>query len=56
MPTTGHVSYVRECSNFDAQGFPHNAVLIEYDIEGKLKKKETYIIEEVDLNDSDSIK
>ncbi|MHC4155301.1 MAG: LolA family protein [Planctomycetota bacterium] len=50
MPTTGHVSYVRECSNFDSQGFPHNAVVIEYDIEGKLKKKETYIIEEVDLN------
>lgn len=50
MPTTGHLSYMRECSNFDSQGFPHNATVIEYNIEGKLKKKEIYTIEKVELN------
>lgn len=50
LPTTGHLSYMRECSNFDSQGFPHNATVIEYNIEGKLKKKEIYTIEKVELN------
>jgi len=50
MPTTGHLSYMRECSNFDYQGFPHNATVIENNIKGKLKKKEIYTIEKVELN------
>ena len=50
VPATGHLSYVRECSNFDSQGFPHNATVIEYDIDGKLKKKQVYRVTKVQLN------
>jgi len=49
-PKTGHLSRVRECRNFDSQGFPHNATVIEYDADGKLKKKEVYRVEKVELN------
>ena len=41
---------IRECSNFDAQGFPRTASIIEYDFEGSLKKKEVYTFEKVELN------
>ncbi|MHC4560503.1 MAG: LolA family protein [Planctomycetota bacterium] len=50
MPRTGHLSHMRECANFDSQGFPHNVTVIEYNIEGKFKKKEIYSIEKVELN------
>lgn len=50
FPTTGQLLYTRECSNFDTQGFPHNATILEYDINGNLKKKEVYRIAKVDLN------
>ncbi len=51
-PITGHPLYIRECSNFDSQGFPHNATVIQYDLSGKLKKKKVYTIERVELNPS----
>jgi hypothetical protein len=50
LPTTGDLSYVRQCSNFDSRGFPHNATVIEYDVDGKLKKKEVYKVWKVQFN------
>lgn len=51
-PRTGKRLYVRKLSNFNPQGFPHNATVIEYNIDGKLKKKEVYRIVKVQLNPS----
>jgi len=51
-PRTGKPLYVRKLSNFNPQGFPHNATVIEYDIDGKLKKQEVYRIVKVQLNPS----
>ncbi len=48
--TTGKVLHVRECNNFDSQGFPHNITEIEYDFNGDFKKKSVYRIEKVELN------
>lgn len=47
---TGRLLRVREFSNYDSQGFPHNVTVIEYDADGKLKKKEVYTFEKVVLN------
>lgn len=47
---TGEPFYVRECSNFDSQGFPHNATEIKYDIDGNFEEKSVYRIIKVDLN------
>lgn len=52
MPTTGKVLYIRECSNFDSQGFPHNITEIQYDKDGNFKEKSVYRIEKVELNPS----
>jgi hypothetical protein len=49
-PGTGKLLQIKQCSNFDNQGFPHNATIIEYDMNGELKKKEVYTIEKVELN------
>lgn len=50
LPTTGRLLYMRECSNFDSQGFPHNITEIQYDIDGNFKEKSVYRIEKVELN------
>jgi hypothetical protein len=50
MPTTGKVFYVRECSDFDSQNFPHSLTEIQYDLNGDLKEKSVYRIEKVELN------
>lgn len=42
--------FTRACSNFDAQGFPHNVTEVRYDGKGKVKLCETYKIENVRLN------
>lgn len=47
---TGEPFYVRECSNFDSQGFPHNVTEIKYDIDGNFEEKSVYRIIKVDLN------
>jgi len=47
---TGRLLRVRESSNFDSQGFPHNVTVIEYDADGKLKKKEVYEVASIRLN------
>ncbi len=49
---TGEPYYIRECSNFDSQGFPRNVTEIQYDMEGNLKEKSVYNIVSVDLNPS----
>lgn len=49
-PLTGKLLVTKECSNFDAQGFPHNATVIKFDMDGNLKEKEVYTIERVELN------
>jgi len=49
-PLTGKLLVTKECSNFDAQGFPHNATVIKFDMDGNLKEKEVYTIEKVELN------
>jgi len=49
-PLTGKLLVTKECSNFDAQGFPHNAIIIKFDMDGNLKEKEVYTIEEVELD------
>jgi hypothetical protein len=50
MPTTGKVMYIRECSNFDSQGFPHNITEIKYDKNGNFVERSVYRIEKVKLN------
>jgi len=49
---TGQPFYIRECSNFDSQGFPRNVTEIQYDMEGNLNEKSVYHIVSVDLNPS----
>ena len=49
---TGKPFYVRECSNYDNQGFPRNVTEIQYDKEGGLKEKSVYNIVKVDLEPS----
>jgi hypothetical protein len=50
MPSTGKVFYVRECNDFDSQGFPHYIKEIQYELNGDLKEKSVYRIEKVELN------
>ncbi len=52
FPTTHQIMYIRECSNFDSQGFPHNVTEIKYDKDGNFKEKSVYRIEKVKLNPS----
>jgi hypothetical protein len=49
-PLTGKLLVTTECSNFDAQGFPHKATIIKFDMDGNLKEKEVYTVERVELN------
>lgn len=48
--TTNKIMYIRECSDFDSKGFPHNITEIKYDKDGNLKEKSVYRIEKVELN------
>jgi len=50
IPTKTQIMYIRECSDFDSQGFPHNIKEIQYDKDGNLTKKSVYRIEKVELN------
>lgn len=51
-PLTGQILFTRRCSNFDSQGFPHNATLVQYNENGSIKEKEVYRIAKVQLNPS----
>lgn len=50
FPMTGKLLISRQFSQFDQTGFPHHAVLTEYDLNGNLHEKEIYRIEEIHLN------
>jgi hypothetical protein len=51
-PMTNQNIYIRECSDFDSNGFPHNITEIKYDKDGNLKEKSVYRIIKVELNPS----
>jgi len=42
--------FTKTCSNFDAQGFPHNVTQVIYDGKGNVQLQETYQIEDVRVN------
>jgi len=42
--------FTKTCSNFDAQGFPHNIIEVQYDGEGNVQLQETYKIEDIRVN------
>lgn len=44
--------FIRECSDFDSQGFPHYITEIHYDKNGNFKEKSVYRITKVELNPS----
>ncbi len=48
--TTNQVILLRECIDFDSQGFPHNITEIQYDKNGNFVKKSVYRIKKVELN------
>ncbi len=52
IPTTNKLIYLRECNNFDSNGFPHNITEIKYDKDGNLVEKSVYRIIKVELNPS----
>jgi hypothetical protein len=52
MPMTGNVLYIRECGNFDSQGFPHNITETRWDKDGNFLENSVYRIIKVDLNPS----
>jgi len=52
IPGIDHIVYLRDCSNFDSQGFPHNITEIQYDKDGNLKEKSVYRVIKVELNPS----
>ena len=52
IPTTNQVVYIRECDNFDSNGFPHNITEIKYDKDGNFVEKSVYRVIEVELNSS----
>jgi hypothetical protein len=52
IPTTNQIIYIRECGNFDSNGFPHNITEIKYDKDGNLAEKSVYRVIKVELNPS----
>jgi hypothetical protein len=51
-PITNQIMLLRECSDFDSQGFPHNVTEIQHDKDGNFKEKSVYRIIKVELNPS----
>jgi len=52
IPMTNQIRYIRECDNFNSQGFPHNVTEIKYDEYGNFVEKSVYKIIKVELNPS----
>lgn len=52
VPTKNLITYIRECNDFDSQGFPHNIIETRYDIDGNFVEKSVYRIIKVELNPS----
>lgn len=51
-PTTNQIIYIRECGNFDSNGFPHNIIETRWDRDGTFVDKSVYRIIKVELNPS----
>jgi hypothetical protein len=49
-PASSRPLTVRECDEFDRQGFPRKAIATEYNIDGSLKTKQAYIITMIELD------
>jgi len=52
IPTTNKIISIRECGDFDSNGFPHNITEIKYDKDGNFVEKSVYRIIKVELNPS----
>ncbi len=50
IPATDRLVWTRACNDFDAQGFPHDVVVTEYDGQGNVAYQETYDIQSVRIN------
>lgn len=50
VPTTNKLIYLRECSDFDSNGFPHNITEIKYDKDGNFAEESVYRVIKVELN------
>lgn len=50
IPTKTQIMYIRECSDFDSQGVPHNITEEKYNKDGNLREMSIYKIEKVELN------
>jgi len=48
--TTNRIAYVRECDDFDANGFPHKVTETRYDEEGDFVENSHYTVIGVELN------
>ena len=44
--------FLRECNNFDSQGFPHNITETQWDKDGNFVEKSIYSVIKVELNPS----
>ena len=52
IPTTNKIIYIRECGDFNSNGFPHKITEIKYDKDGNFAEKSVYRIIKVELNPS----
>jgi hypothetical protein len=50
IPTTNQITYIRECGDFDSNGFPYNITEIKNDKDGNLVERSVYKVEKVELN------
>jgi hypothetical protein len=49
-PKTNKIIYIRECGDFDSNGFTYNITEIKNDKDGNLVEKSVYKVEKVELN------
>lgn len=52
IPTTKQIIYIRECGDFNSNGFPRNITEIKYDKDGNFIEKSVYRIIKVEFNPS----
>jgi hypothetical protein len=52
VQTTNKLIYLRECGDFDSNGFPHSITEIKYEKDGNLAEKSVYKVIKVELNPS----
>jgi hypothetical protein len=52
FPTTNQIIFLRECSNFNSEGFPRSITETQWDKNGNFVEKSNYTIIKVELNPS----